>query len=61
MITKKYEEFLEKPINAINLPLGDMILNNGEILRDIPEFREAFMSSVDSLLESLENDVAWIS
>lgn len=40
-------EFLETPVNAIGLPLGDMILHNGEILREMGVFIEALEKSFD--------------
>lgn len=41
------EKFLDSPVNSLGLKLGDMILHNGEVIRDIPEFIDA----LDSLLE----------
>lgn len=40
------QEILNTPVNVRALPLGDMILHNGEILRDIPEFIDAITNAL---------------
>lgn len=40
-LDKQIEEMLAKPVNFLGLPIGDMVLSNGEMLREIPEFVEA--------------------
>lgn len=45
-------KFLDSPVNSIGLKLGDMILHNGEIIRDIPEVIDA----LNSVLEQERKD-----
>lgn len=45
------KEFLRTCVNINGLSLGDMVLHNGEVLKDIPEFTEALSEALTSSYE----------